>query len=428
MFLACGAARSEPAPAVVPPSLPVVSAVPTSSPVVEPPLQVDDRPLSPTLADSIQLFGRDLHRAVAKANKGNIVYSPLSIALALGMTWAGARGATANEMARVLHHRGDDPSVHAEYGSIVAALASDPVEGAPELRVANRIWVEQTSHVLPEFTALTRDRYRAPLMSLDFINAAKAARTTINSWVSEQTRQRIPELLPEGSLDSETRMVLTNAIYMNAKWADPFRVSDTHDADFYADGTKPTKVRMMGALLSARYAKVKDAEVLELPYVHPKGLELSMVIILPTKRTGIARVEKAYLDSGLSPYMEPLKVEPFIALGLPRFETSGSFELSDILKAMGMPTAFTFQADFSGMHGNETESQAISQVIHKSFLKITEEGTEAAAASAVIKVAETGEIMSQKTIPFRVDHPFLFVIRDVRSGVVLFAGRVTTVG
>lgn len=372
-----------------------------------------------TLAGSVDLFARDLDRQLA-ARTGNLFYSPFSVAAALSMVRAGARGATAEQIARVLHLDPGDRSADRRFAELARKLVSKPGGKAPELAIANRLWPDRGARLLPAFVKLTKDDYAAPVEQLDFQHQPDPARRTINSWVDQQTHHRIPDLLPPGSVDASTRMVLTNAVYLKAAWETPFSRSRTRDAPFYVDGTHETKLPTMQARLAARHGQLGAAEVAELPYLHEKGgPELSMVIILPKRRTGIAAVEQELDQRGFSAYVDALTEGGDLRLSLPRFKATMRVELEFALAKLGMPLAFARGADFSGMFAAGA-AYHIDQVYHQAFVKTDEAGTEAAAATGItMRYTVILEVQD-----FRVDHPFLFFIRDARSGVILFAGRI----
>ncbi len=372
-----------------------------------------------TLAESVNLFARDLDGQLA-ANKGNLFYSPLSIAAALSMTRAGARGETAKQIARVLHVDPGDKSADASFAKLVEKLASKSGKNAPELAIANRLWPDRAAKLAPAFVKLTKADYGAPVQPLDFAHRPDPARLTINRWVSARTHHKIPDLLPPGSVTPATRLVLTNAIYMKAKWLTPFQKSATEDLPFYVDGTQEKKLPTMQARLTARHGQLGAAEVAELPYVHKKGgPALSMVIILPRQRAGIQAVEKELDQRGFSAYVDALTQGGDLLLSLPRFKATLRVRLKPALAKLGMPLAFGPGADFSGMFASKA-GYYIDEVYHQAFVTTDEKGTEAAAATGIVMRATA---IHQTTV-FHVDHPFVFFIRDAKSGVVLFAGRI----
>jgi serine protease inhibitor len=376
----------------------------------------------PSLADSINLFARDLHKELAKT-PGNLFYSPLSIHLALTMTWAGARGKTAEEMAKVLHVRPGDTRVHEEYAKLVAALGSEPKGGAPEIRIANRLWVQNDFELVPEFVALTRDRYGAPIGRLDFFAQPEASRVAINAWVATRTKNHIEELLPEGSIHPQVRVVITDAIYLKAAWASPFPEENTRDDRFFVNGVTAQAVPTMHGDVGARYVELDDAQVIELPYARGGGADLAMVIVLPKGRNGLGSVEKRFARSGATALFRNERPR-IVTLSLPRFTGRLALELKPVLAKLGMPLAFTGKADFSAL--SRHPPLVIDEVYHQAFFRTDEKGSEAAAGTAVVMAVSISG--GPSPIEVRVDHPFLVFLRDRRSGVILFGGRVVAPG
>jgi serpin B len=323
------------------------------------------------------------------------------------MTYAGARGETADQMKKVLHFPLPQETLHPAF----SALASKTKPKECELTIANRLWGQTGYHFLDTFLTLTESAYRARLYQLDFAKQTEAARRTINDWVEDKTKQKIKELLKPGVLDRLTTLVLTNAIYFKGQWESRFKKEHTRDAPFtLLDGTK-VNVPLMGQSAEFPHGRLQDLQVLELPYA---GKELSMVIVLPDKADGLPAIEQSLTPSRLAAWLaccEPSTLH----VTLPRFTITTPLSLADTLAKMGMPAAFSGKADFSGMTGKR--DLFISDVIHKAFVEVNEEGTEAAAATAVV--------MKRAAPPnFTADHPFLFLIRDRRSGSILFMGRV----
>ncbi len=364
-------------------------------------------PLNPTSAEargastSIDAFAADLHAAMPK--DGNLFYSPTSIALALAVTDQGARGTTKQEIDKVLHA----PAAPQTYAALMARFTSGK---SPEVAVANRVYTEGSLAIEPDFAKL------APHESVDFIHDSNGARGKINAWVSDRTRTRIPELIGPSVLDAEARFVIVNAIYFKGEWATAFDKKATYDAEFH--GKTDAKLPTMHASLDTSLGSHAGAQVLDLAYRHQDGPETSMTVILPEPNVSLADVEAAYEKEGLAPFVAEAREASEVDVALPKMKMETTFELKDALSAMGMPTAFTNDADFTGI--THTEPLKISKVIHKAFVDVNEEGTEAAAATAVIGVKATAVM---RTPTFHADHPFLFFVRDRTTGVVLFAGR-----
>lgn len=375
-------------------------------------------------AEGNNAFAFDLYRFLRKENKnGNLFYSPYSISLALAMTYAGARGQTEQQMAPTLHFL-PQSRLHPALNRLDLELAQRG-QGAKgkdgkgfRLNIANAIWGQQGYRFLPEFLDLLAENYGAGLRLLDFASDPESSRVTINNWVSDRTEGRIKDLIPQGALDKLTRLVLTNAIYFNAAWSAPFQPSQTQDGAFHLLNGSQVAVPMMRQTTSFGYVGGQGYQAVELPY---DGRELSMVILLP--QTGQFDAFESALDAGqVKSILKDLKQRQ-VTLRLPKFKIESKFSLAETLAAMGMPAAFSSEADFSGMDG--TRNLFISDVVHKAFVSVDESGTEAAAATAVI---ERASAMPQQPVEVTVDRPFIFVIRDIQTGAILFVGRVVNPG
>jgi serpin B len=377
------------------------------------------------LVEGNSAFAFALYRFLAEQQgDGNLFYSPYSISLALAMTYAGARGETEEQMADALHFTLPQDDLHPAFNALDQELAQrgEGAEGKdqadnPEgfrLNIANTIWGQKDYQFLDAFLDTLATNYGAGLRVLDFAGAPEASRVTINDWVSEETEGKIENLIPQGAIDPLTRLVLTNAIYFNAAWANPFQEEATQDGTFnLLDGSEVT-VPMMRQTESFGYAKGEHYQAVELPY---DGHELSMVILLP--ELGAFEAFEDSLDAEqVQATVETLEREQ-VALTMPKFEFDSDFSLKNTLAAMGMPAAFSGGADFSGMTGGK--DLFISDVLHKAFVSVDEEGTEAAAATAVVMKLSA---VAEEPVPVTVDHPFMFLIRDIETGAILFVGRV----
>jgi serpin B len=371
------------------------------------------------LVEGNSAFALDLYQQL-RDEEGNLFYSPHSISVALAMTYAGARGETETQMADAMHFGLPQDRLHPAFNRLDLELAQRG-EGAQgkdgegfRLNVVNAIWGQQNYQFLTDFLDVLAENYGAGLRLLDFINAPEESRLTINDWVSEQTEGRIKDLIPPGVIDALTRLVLTNAIYFNAAWALPFDEAATSDGTFYLLNGDEVVVPMMGQTESFGYFEGDGYRTVELPY---DGNELSMVILLPD--SGQFDAFESALD------LEQLKgvlgglAYRQVSLRMPKFEFETSFSLKDVLSEMGMPIAFSPDADFSGMTGNRELS--ITEVVHKAFVSVDEAGTEAAAATAVI-VGLTA--VPAQPVAVNIDRPFIFLIRDLETGSILFIGRV----
>ena len=374
---------------------------------------------SQDLAAGNNAFALDIYQTL-RSQDGNLILSPFSISLALGMTYAGARGETEAQMADTLHFDLPQGQLHPAFNALDQRLESRGKGGSNDeeplqLNVANAVWAEQTYPFLQEFLDLIASNYGAGIRLADFINQYEPVRKEINDWVADQTEEKIKDLLPEGVLNSYTRMVLVNAIYFKADWLRQFDADDTFDSPFHLlDGSEVT-VKMMNQGTSLPYYDGAGYQAVELPYA---GDTAAMDIFVPDEGNFEA------FESSLNPAMlnETLNgLQPTsMMLSLPKFTFESQFNLSDTLKTMGMVDAFEADiADFSGMTGNK--DLYISDVIHKAFVAVDEEGTEAAAATAVI-METTSAILYDITLT--IDRPFIFIIRDRPSGQILFIGRV----
>lgn len=369
------------------------------------------------VARSNNRFAVGLYQQLAAGKKGNLFFSPSSISAALAMTYAGAEGRTEKEMADVLQFKLPEDRLHSAQRQFSNIMNADDKDRGYELQVANRLWGQQGYGFRPEYLKVTRDNYAAELAEVDFIRKTEATRKTINSWVEKQTKGKIKDLIPQGSLDALTRLVLTNAIYFKGDWTTPFDAKKTKDAPFHLTKTEKIDVPLMFHKDKFRYGEAKDLQILQLPY--GKDELLSMVVLLPKDVDGLLSLEKSLSEESLAKQIAGLRSREVMVF-LPKFKMTSEFELSKVLRTMGMPTAFTpGAADFSGMSTNE--KLYISAVIHKAFVDVNEKGTEAAAATGVV-IRATSAPPPPPT--FRADRPFAFLIRDNRTGAFLFLGRV----
>jgi serpin B len=364
-------------------------------------------------------FALDLYQYL-KDEEGNFFYSPYSISLALAITYAGARGETEQQMADTLHYTLSQDRLHPAFNWLDLELGSRG-EGAKskdgerfQLHIANTTWGQKDYAFLPEYLDTLAINYGAGMRLVDFVGDPEGSRVAINEWVSDQTEGRIQDLIPPDVIDSLTRLVLTNAIYFNGAWAEAFDETQTSDGVFHLPDGSQVTVPMMTHTASYGYAKGEGYQAVELPY---DGGELSMVILLPDKDTFEAfenSLDAKTVDAAASGMMRQEAT-----LTMPRFEIASDFSLVDALATMGMPTAFSSGADFSGMDG--TRELFIGEVLHKSFITVDEAGTEAAAATAV-EMQLKGAAM--EPIGVTIDRPFFFFIRDIETGTILFVGRV----
>ena len=360
-------------------------------------------------------FAFDLYGKI-RGGSGNLFLSPYSISTALAMSYAGARGETARQMASTLHFSSDGDGLHSALAGLADQLNGGVKPKPYQLDIANALWGQQGLGYRSEFLKLLETSYRAGLRTVNFHGDPEAARKTINQWVEAQTRDKIRDLLGPGVVDSMTDLILTNAIYFKGSWETPFPRSATRDDDFTAEGRKKP-VPTMHMTADFKHFQGDTFQALELPYTDG---DLSMVVLLPDETHVLGGLEGSLTAEKLDGWIAKATRKK-VVVSLPRFKMEYGFDLSKTLQSMGMKDAFGRKADFSGI--TKDRDLYISAVIHKAFVDVNEEGTEAAAATAT----KFGARAIGKTPPpaiFRADHPFLFLIRDVKSGSILFLGRV----
>jgi len=372
-----------------------------------------EEPMSP--AESNNAFALDLY-AELRAQEGNVFCSPFSIWTALAMTYAGARGETAEQMAHALRFALPPEELHPAIGELIQDLNARQERGNYQLSVANALWGQKGFEFHEQFLRLTRRHYGAGLEEVDFKADVEAARLRINEWVEQKTQGKIQDLIPRGVLTALTRLVLTNAIYFRARWASVFDERATREEDFTLLEGEKVRVPMMRQTGRFGYAEHPGLKVLELPYVRH---ELSMVILLPTAPDGLPELEQDLDAEHVDRWLGQVRSER-VNVAMPRFTMTSRFRLDKVLQELGMSAAFRpVEADFTGIaHREDLHIQA---VLHQAFVDVNEEGTEAAAATAVAVAATSAPMGRPKE--FRADHPFLFLIRDRRSGCILFIGR-----
>lgn len=380
---------------------------------VEAPTKIEITDDARAVAQSNNRFAIDLYKGL-REREGNLFFSPASISAALAMTYAGAEGATEKQMATVLHLELAEPQLHEGFATLSTILNSG-AQGY-RLTMANRLWAQESYPFRPEFVTTTRQHYGAEIAKVDF-RQTEEARDEINRWVEQQTEGKIEELLPPGILEAMTRLVLTNAIYFKGAWAEEFSKQATEEAPFHLSG-RQVKAPLMYQTDDFRYGQTDTLEVLELPYA---GNDLSMLVLLPKERDGLSRLENQLSAENLEKWTSRLAKRE-VRVYLPRFKLSSQFKLGETLRSLGMTLAFSEKADFSGM--SSAEDLLISEVIHKAYVDVNEEGTEAAAATAVVIAPAAAVGKQEEPVVFRADHPFAFLIRDNRTGAVLFLGRV----
>lgn len=372
------------------------------------------------IVDGGNQFAFDLYEQL-RSKDGNLFFSSSSISMALAMTYAGSAGDTEAEMAKTLHFEMPKNQVHNEMRALQNYWTTPDKQTGIRLNLANRLWGQESYKFLPEFLSVTREKYGVELARLDFRRANEASEE-INKWVSDQTEGKITDLMSPDALSSVPRLVLTNAVYFKGNWSEPFKKSRTKEEDFHLTATDIIKVPLMHRWDEFRYGAVDNLQILKLPYGDGS---ISMVVLLPAKKDGLANLEATLTFQNLQRWLKSVRHEDEVKVYLPKFKTTAEFMLSGTLQSLGMKSAFNPDAaDFSGI--TESEDVFISAVIHKAFVEVNEEGTEAAAATGIAMAGSAAPIEEQKEPPvFRVDHPFVFLIQDNRNDAILFLGRVT---
>lgn len=363
---------------------------------------------------ALDLYQKLRNRGEAGPGGGNLFFSPYSISSALAMTWAGARNETEQEMAEVLHFGLGQEKLHQAFAELSARL-----EGSGEgfrLNIVNALWKQRKERLLADYLSLTGRCYGAACREVDFVRAAEAARKTINAWVEARTEGKIKDLIQPGDVDASTMLVLTNAIHFKGQWLHRFDEEKTRPGPFHVSSSNQVEVPFMVQKNDFPYHETDDLQAVVLPY---RGEALSMVVLLPKEENGLTGME-AGLDAGaVKEILGNLRARS-IVLRFPKFKVMSDNRLTDIFKALGMKKAFApREADFSGMTGKR--GLFISDILHKAFVEVSEEGTEAAAATAVVMKKMS---LPPKPINIAVDRPFLFLIKDNETGAILFMGRV----
>jgi serine protease inhibitor len=367
-------------------------------------------------AEANTAFALDLYGQL-KSTPGNLFFSPYSISTGLTMTYAGARGDTEKQMRQVLHLESEQGKVHAAVGEFQRQLGQADGRKGIELNVANALWAQTKYPFLPAFLDIAKANYQANVNQADFVTESEKARDEINRWVAQKTQDKIKNILPPGSLTDLTRLVLANAIYFKGEWSKPFEKDETASQPFHFPDDRNGNVPLMHHFDTVGYMEEGGFQAVELPY---HGGELSMVVLLPRRIEGCGELEARLTPALISRALGQMKQQR-VEIFLPRFKLESGIDLNHALANLGMPDAFGPQSDFSGMDGSKW--LYLSGVYHKAWGEVNEEGTEAAAATAV---AVAGRAFSKPPPPppiFRADHPFVFFIRHTRSGCMLFLGR-----
>jgi len=367
-----------------------------------------------TLVQDNIAFALDLYQEL-RTNGDNLFFSPYSISTALAMTYAGARGETETQMQKALHFSLPQDELHPAFPALQGKFQEIQEQGNVQLFVANSLWPHEEYAFKEEFLTLLQQYYDAEITALDYAQQPEQARQTINAWVEDNTNDKIQELIKPGVLDAMTRLVLANAIYFKGDWVHQFNEKATRDMPFKLSADQTVDTPMMYQEAHFGYWADEHLQVLELPY---EGEQLSMLVLLPTQVDGLAQLEQQLNVENLKQWTDQLNPQE-VQVWLPKFKLTSDFRLDQALQAMGMIDAFTRNADFSGMDG--TRKLYISAAIHKAYVDVNEEGTEAAAATGISARLASARITPQ----FRADHPFMFLIRENQTGSILFMGRMT---
>ncbi|MCA9663940.1 MAG: serpin family protein [Myxococcales bacterium] len=355
----------------------------------------------------------EILKRVTSADEGGFV-GPHSISSALAMLQAGARSETRNEINKTLRFVLDDDALHASFNRLDLAIAKDAADSDIELSSANALWAQLDLPLETSYLDRLATSYDAGVHLLDFNKQPEKSRETINAWISQQTHERIPQLFEKGAINQSTLAVLTNAVYFKAKWATQFSRYGTQPAPF-STPKGSTTVQMMTGTFNTRYGKGADYEAITLPY---QGGRFSMLVLVP--ETGKLSALRQRLDENvLAGIVDGLKDER-ARLSLPSLEVRSSYPLHETLQAMGLLAPFTAGADFSGL---TSRNVAVAQIVHKTFLKVDETGSEAAAATGI--TVDASSAPPEETVSLTVDRPFLLFIRHDATGAILFAGQIT---
>jgi serpin B len=357
-------------------------------------------------------FAFDLYDTLrVETRDDNLFFSPYSVSTAVAMTYAGARGATAEQIARACHFALPPARLHPAFRDLMTGITGGEYQLPYELYTANALWGQRGYDFQRTFVASSKEHYGAALNQVDFAKAAEDARRTINKWVEEQTKNKIIELLPNGVIDTMTRLVLTNAVYFLGNWELPFDLRATRDGEFHVSDNTTVTVPLMHHDSDFRYMRNNDVIALDLPY---KGQGLSMILLLPPEKTPLTDLEKKMTPDNLEAWLRAMKPGR-VMVTLPKFKVESQFSLKSALSRLGMPLAFSTKADLSGI--SSRRDLQIAAVVHKAYVDVNELGTEAAAATGI------GLTLTSLPPRFTADRPFVFLIRDNRSGSVLFLGR-----
>ncbi|RPH33513.1 MAG: serpin family protein [Bacteroidales bacterium] len=357
-------------------------------------------------------FAIDFYKQIAIEEKGNILFSPFSLSVAMGMTYAGTKGVSQEQIGNVFHFTSNDDKFHIQLGNTIKQINSKV--GPIQLKIVNTLWAEKTFPFKQSYNTLLKKAYLAAVKPMDFINKFEQSRLAINDNVYKATNEKIKDLLPPNSLNNLTRLVLTNAIYFKGDWKTMFKKELTSDRDFFIAPKKAIKCSMMSVKGDFNYYEDSKLQALELPYI---GGNFSMVVILPFSKISLEEITKILSNDILDDIVRELN-EQEVTISIPKFKLSNGYQLKQMLSKMGMPQPFTDDADFTGM--TTASSLKISDVFHKAFIEVNEQGTEASAATAVVVATKSVHFVKS----FIANRPFLFLIKEKSTGTILFMGRV----
>lgn len=361
-------------------------------------------------------FAFDLFKAINSSHDENLVISPFSISTALAMTYAGADGNTAEEMAQTLYFYSGQEKFHKDFSAWMNAII-EKGEVKDKLQVANSLWPQEDYPFREDFVNLIKEYYESALFKVNYRGDREQIRQRINTWVENHTNQLIRNLIKPGVLTDDTRLVLVNAIYFLSDWKIAFDEKVTHTAPFYITPEKPVNVPLMYMEDDLRYAETEDFQIIELEY---EGGDFSMVAVLPAEDTNI---DKFINEFDVVTFMQTLDImeKKKVEVYLPSFKVRSNFDLEKLLAEMGMPEAFSNRADFGRM--TDLQDLKIDKVIHEAFIDVNEEGTEAAASTAVVIIRKSAMVDPPEKTIFRADRPFVYAIKDNSTQSILFMGK-----
>ena len=376
------------------------------------------------VSQGINKFSFDLYKKLKDENKEeNLFYSPASISIALAMTYAGARGDTEKQMANVLNFTLPQDRLHSAYSKLIENLKSNKDY---ELSIANALWLQKDYKYLQEFLNIMEKYYNSDLKNVDFTKAPRESAKEINKWVFIHTKRKIEDIVNPDEIESNTKLILTNAIYFKGKWKYKFDKQNTEVRDFHLVNGTTKKVKMMSNYYSSlmeygfrfNYFQNDYLQLLEMPY---NGDKISMIIVLPLDNSKLKDVENMIDEKKLEEWIKESRSRK-VTVYLPKFKFSQGIDLKSFLENFGIKDMFNINADFSGMTGKK--DIYIDKAFHKSFVEVNEEGTEATAATFIGAIPVSSIPVKEEIVTFKADHPFIFLILDKETGSILFLGRV----